>query len=486
MKKIFLFLLLSSFTIALKAVPLIGGSLTYQWLSDSTYRFSLKLYSSCDSPYAAMPTTGNLCFHNSCNNLTGTITMQQTPVPIPIPGTFGYKEYWYTADFTIPSKCNYWTFFTSVAGRNNSVNLLNGSADNIYIEATINNFDFPQQASPKFSIPPVPYLAVNQPAFFLTGLTDPDNDSIHMEVIQPRTAASSFNAVTCSATTSIIPYSTANFNILNNPLATNNSFVINPATNVMAFTPTMNSLGYNALPVVVKKYRNGILAGSIMRDLQVRVEQLQFDTASYQVPLNVSGIIFPTGSPSTTGYSQACAGTPIHFEMLGVPPASSPGSWVEITSNLTTVLPGSTFNVVNLGTTAKGVVDYTPAVTDTGLYTAIFVFKLHQPSSCLNPGTPVSSSYYLVFLKIDSCTLDVPAVNPSVNIKVFPNPANDFITIDAPFKINATLSTIDGRAVRKQNNCTSMDISELPAAVYFLKIEDETGVFLRTEKLVKQ
>src|SRR5690606_24983181 len=176
-----------------------GAELIYEWVSGSTYRFYLKFYTDCGGINES--NTIRLCYVNTCSNQTGQVTMNQLTLlpdgtgngkevhagcpryPTECAGGSlpGFREIWYGATVTLPSQCDYWTFYTSITARNTNHNVSGSTV--LYVEAILNNLTVQQQSSPWFSTPPVPYVCVNSPYTLNNGAVDPDNDSLSFEFI---------------------------------------------------------------------------------------------------------------------------------------------------------------------------------------------------------------------------------------------------------------------------------------------------------------
>ncbi len=71
-------------------------------------------------------------------------------------------------------------------------------------------------------------------------------------------------------------------------------------------------------------------------------------------------------------------------------------------------------------------------------------------------------------------------------LNIYPNPATDVLFISSTAKVNATLSSIDGRRIIEQKNVTEMRLGALAAGIYMLTVTDEHGQLLAVEKVVKQ
>ena len=70
-------------------------------------------------------------------------------------------------------------------------------------------------------------------------------------------------------------------------------------------------------------------------------------------------------------------------------------------------------------------------------------------------------------------------------IKVYPNPAQDIIHISAPVKVAISITGIEGRVLREQQQVSAISLRELPEGMYLLRITDLKGNLIKTEKFVK-
>jgi hypothetical protein len=73
----------------------------------------------------------------------------------------------------------------------------------------------------------------------------------------------------------------------------------------------------------------------------------------------------------------------------------------------------------------------------------------------------------------------------NMEIKVYPNPTSQFVSIDAPVKIDVMIRDLQGRTIVKEKDAHKMDVSTLANGIYMIMIFDENGQFLKTEKLFK-
>lgn len=71
-------------------------------------------------------------------------------------------------------------------------------------------------------------------------------------------------------------------------------------------------------------------------------------------------------------------------------------------------------------------------------------------------------------------------------IKIHPNPANEGIHIISNHKMDASLTTIDGRILRKTTDASYIAIEDLPAGIYLLQLRNKDGSLAQVEKIIKQ
>jgi hypothetical protein len=127
-----------------------------------------------------------------------------------------------------------------------------------------------------------------------------------------------------------------------------------------------------------------------------------------------------------------------------------------------------------------------------------------QPAASLNDATiaqpvasPTEDTYYIltitdtsattascqlrmdtVFVKVETCTGIESGQQSGSEVKVYPNPANEQLLIEAPANNELLLYDLLGRLVRKQvlQEAKSMvDISSLPEGLYIYRIGDNGG-----------
>jgi hypothetical protein len=79
-------------------------------------------------------------------------------------------------------------------------------------------------------------------------------------------------------------------------------------------------------------------------------------------------------------------------------------------------------------------------------------------------------------------------VNKNKQISVYPNPAHDEVNVTAANKITGiTITNLLGqqmRAMQYGSTAVRVDMRELPAGVYFMKVTDEEGM-QTVERIIK-
>src|SRR5207253_4626992 len=132
----------------------------------------------------------------------------------------------------LPTRCTSWKMFSYTNYRNSSNNILNSTSSAFYIEATLNNQYAQGNSSPYFLKVPANYVIVNQPFSYNNNVLDPNGDSVVTEVVNPLTGVTACSDVAASAAMF------SGFTTIYNPFSTNNSFSLNPNTDVFNFTST--------------------------------------------------------------------------------------------------------------------------------------------------------------------------------------------------------------------------------------------------------
>lgn len=363
-----------------------GGELLYVHVSGSTYQYFFKFYRDCFG--VAEPDSVPLCLHNPCTNTTMSLQMGKYTGTTPPSGQSncpnyetvcdnpsstipGYSEHWYTALVNLPARCSSWRAFTHVPNRNYSYNLQNSTNNSLFAEAMLNNSVTYNNSSPFYSVRPIIYLQKGRTYNYNNGALDADGDSLVSELIAPQSGTPN-----CQYAPSPIPFSNTSpaFNLINNPFSTGNTFTLNTKNGRMDFTA--RTLGKANLAIRTKEYRNGILMGSVTREIQT----LTLDKTSDGSTLSRN---YGCTSMNITGDTiHACPGQNVSFCFSTV--SSDKQALLTLTDNLQNAIPNASITYSNQGTdSVNATFSWTPTRNDIGHHSA-FIFM--TDSACHPPG----------------------------------------------------------------------------------------------------
>lgn len=367
-----------------------GGDLTYTCLGNNQYRLHLAFYRDCAGANAPANVTINI-FSASCNqNFNATLypvpgTGQDvTPIcPTLITecagGTYpGVQEWIYEGNIILPQACTDWVFSFTLCCRNAAINTINNpSGQNIYIQTTLNNVAAVCNNSPTFSNRPVPFICAGQSYCFNHGALDPDGDSLAYSLVNPLSGPN-------APVTFVAPYSAVN------PIPSSPAVTLNPVTGDICMNPSQIIVGVMA--VRVEEWRNGVLIGTIVRDIQVRTVMCNNNLPS------------ASGINNTNTYSMtACAGAPIQFNVYSADVDA--GQIVTMTWN--NGIAGGTFTTTG-GPLPTGTFSWTPTIAD--ISTAPWCFTITvSDNACPYAG----SQTYAYCITVTGFNVGVTATAPN-------------------------------------------------------------------------
>lgn len=293
------------------ATHMAGADISYTCLGGNSYRVVLTFYRDCSGSQALSEVY--LKFSSqSCNQF-----FQQTLVlgdsmeisyPCPTATTRcsdpnspnpGIKQYRYYQTVNLPMQCSDWIIGWSYCCRNCDITTMSqpspcvpGSNPGLYIYTHLNNLNVTCNSSPQFSNIPIAFVCVGQPFTYNHGVTDPDGDSLVYSLVDPLINDSTMNP---------IPY-LPGFSATS-PITSSPALTISSLTGDISFTPQQQEVG--VLSVLIQEYRNGILIGSVVRDMEIYIRP-----CSNNIPI-ASGI---NGSPSRD--TTVCPGTSFCFDIF--------------------------------------------------------------------------------------------------------------------------------------------------------------------------
>jgi hypothetical protein len=280
----------------------------------------------------------------------------------------GVQAYVYQGTVTLQPNCGVYSFTYEECCRNPSNNIVNATSQGFGVTSTLNSNAATCNSAPQFTSLPVPYFCVNQQVNYSHGAIDVDGDSLVYSLVNP------LNDV--GGTVPFVGGFTAT-----NPLPTAGGFGFDSQTGQMTFTPTTQ--GVYVVDVLVSEYRNGVLIGTTMRDIQIVI--INCSNASPLVnncltPQNVSGgVIVDCNSLGV------CPGQNVTFTLGARDPNGQP---ITVTSNIAQSIPGASLTTVQAGSpdTVTVTFNWTPAGNDTGFRYFTIQF---EDNACPIPGLQI-------------------------------------------------------------------------------------------------
>jgi len=96
--------------------------------------------------------------------------------------------------------------------------------------------------------------------------------------------------------------------------------------------------------------------------------------------------------------------------------------------------------------------------------------------------------YYKIMKYLQSLQTGVAGVSiNNESLKIYPNPANDYLTVEALPKSDIEILNIEGQIIKRlitNDNFTTVDLSNLSGGVYTMRIKTDEGIIVK--KLIKQ
>ena len=362
---ILLFAVLSSlpFTSKTYASHAMGADLTYECLGGNVYVFTLSFYRDCSGITAPASATINIS-SASCG-VTTSLTLTQPNPPVEISplcasalstcqgGTEpGVEQYTYTDTMTLPQNCPDWVFSWSLCCRNPlTTNLVAPSSQTFYVESTLDNTGGICNTSPIFTNLPVAFICENQLINYNFGTIDADGDSLVYSLVNALSGTPPAGNLTYVA-----PYSPTY------PITTDSGYVdFDPLSGSLSLTPDTTQV--SVVVVLVEEYRNGVLIGSVMRDIQVLVLSCSANTQPY---MSSGGIINLTGNGVLLDSNSVdvCVGNSIFFDINFSDNDAT--DTLTVTTNLAVAIPGALFDTTGINP-VTGSFSWTPTINDLGL-----------------------------------------------------------------------------------------------------------------------
>ncbi len=340
----------------------LGAEITYECLGGNQYLVRLVFYRDCGG--IAAPTAPSISISSSCGNQTLGMTLQPPEPPFPPFDQYlapyglpvycatsncnggsnpGIQEYVYEATVSLPP-CADWAFSYDLCCRSAAINTINapGSQD-IYVNAFLNNAAAPCNSSPQFDVPARGFLCLNEDNTILATAYDPDGDLLVYSLYTPWHN----------------PGQSVNYNGGYNPNNPLNCNYYNHNNGVITTQPTTNGQ-ITVIGVMVEEYRNGVLIGRVVRDMQVRVINNCPQNPGNDFDIDQDGVF-------DEDTIVLCADNPVQLDVY-LNNTLAGLNYTIVAENVAD-FPGATFTNVPDGTAPGGVVGqftWTPDQTDIG------------------------------------------------------------------------------------------------------------------------
>lgn len=285
-KTIFIFWISCLFiSFSVKGNHILGGDLTYTHVGGLTYKLTLSLYGQCGSQqgsaFDSLPTAKPKVIIRNNNTDVATIQLDIDPNSIaeitpvckqllgftkcsdPNSTIPGVKKFVYSKTYTLNAVSADWKFIfdgnlgVTFAGRGSTItNVDSVGSQLLYLVAELNNASVAANNSATFTTIPTPFFCASIYNEYNQGAIDAENDSLQFDLVPALNAG--VPVVYVPGYSAIHPVSVAN-----------NDFTFNQQTGQMNFTPDILQ---KALVVnKVREFRNGILVGSVMREMTMIV-----------------------------------------------------------------------------------------------------------------------------------------------------------------------------------------------------------------------
>ncbi len=260
------------------ATHLAGSDISYTCLGGNKYRVELTFYRDCRSP-SQHPNGVGIEFRSaSCSRyFTDTLILVNgsgMEISYPCPGlttscddinsvNSGIQEFKYSGIVSFPIQCADWVISWTYCCRNCDITTMvvpqpcvPGSNPPMYISTALDNLNYNCNSSPRFTNKPIVFVCIGQNFTYNHGASDIDGDSLVYSLVNPMiNSTDSIPFVSGYSATNVITSSPA--------------LTLNRFTGDIVMTPTQQEVG--VLSVLVEEYRDGVLIGHVIRDMEIYV-----------------------------------------------------------------------------------------------------------------------------------------------------------------------------------------------------------------------
>lgn len=299
MSKAKLLFLFSAMAFYANATHIIGGYMSYRYISGLQYQMILTVYRDCTSgtdfdgtPSSTTPSAavglfeinpnGTYTLVNNYSLVNPTITSLTNTSPNPclvVPPNVCVEQGRYIYTFNVPDNTKSYILVYERCCRNNSITNLNnpGSLGAVY-SAIIPPTATYGNSNPTFNNFPPIFICQGSPLVFDHSATDLNGDSLVYGLCEPQNGADQNNPAPNPPNSP--PYPTMSWAAsysANDPLG-GVPLTIDPTTGLLTGTP--NNTGQYVVGICVSEYRNGVLIGTYLRDFQFNVSRCNIPDAN--------------------------------------------------------------------------------------------------------------------------------------------------------------------------------------------------------------
>jgi hypothetical protein len=86
----------------------------------------------------------------------------------------------------------------------------------------------------------------------------------------------------------------------------------------------------------------------------------------------------------------------------------------------------------------------------------------------------------------DFSNVGVHNVINSNGVSIYPNPTNGILNIQSSVNVSANVTGLDGRTLLTADNVKEIDVTTLPAGLYFISVYDQSNNLITRQKFIKQ
>lgn len=449
-----LIFMFAAIPLQLKATHAAGLQLTYKHLSGSVYRITCTFFRDCIGIFPPLP----IIIHASSSScgIDGYIMLdydssQSQIITLTCPfalntcnggNTPGIEKIVCEIDTALPGQCSDWLFDIAVSARNNAITTLqNPGGDDIYVDAHLNNL-IADNNSPQFTNDPIVFVCIGQEFHYNMGAYDADGDSLSYHMIAPRTDAN----IPCVYN--------AGYSV-NNPCSSIPPVTFNDYTGDLIINSTAAEVA--VLAFEVKDWRNGVLMGTVMRDIIL----FTYQCGNYPTATGMNG--------TSQQFLYVLPDDTVCFDILSND--MDVNDTVTMTWNQT--IPNATF-VTNGIPHPTGTFCWIPTINDVRSQPYMFTAMVKDNTCPLNNACIYS---YFIFVTLDSSLVWAGINSPlyTKNFSVYPNPSSGIFELRSSEKIyEVRVFDSFGKWILKTKE-TRIDLKNFPGGIYFSEIKLENG-----------